>query len=214
MDALKADGRNQRLDISDAELKTFLSKRIGAFVVMGPLEEAFEELRRRGGNPDVIVMEGHGNPVGLEQFCTKELLTGKDIGRALSKQNLHPKVVLFGSCHSFEVARAARAEYLAEGLFLGTTSKRPVREIFSGDLLSARFLSWFVLFLLRSSRELKTFGHMWDCAETVFCFVVCRGGSDLRETLLRRWALSFTILLMSSECSLVHAVREWGRSVA
>ncbi len=37
---------------------------------------------------------------------------------------------------------------------------------------------------------------------------------NLPETLLRRWVLSLTILLMSSECSLVHALREWGRSAA
>lgn len=166
IDALKAGGRDQRLDISDAELNAFLGQRIGAFIVMGPLEEVFEQLRRRGGNPDVIVFEGHGHPTGLQQFCTKELLAGKTIGKALSKAGLNPKVVLFGSCESFEVARAAHAEYLActelSRLFLGTTSNRPVREIFSGDMLPARFLSWFLLFLLRSSRGLETFGQLWN----------------------------------------------------
>ena len=41
--------------------------------------------------------------------------------------------------------------------------------------------------------------------------VQCTRG-NLPEALLRRWVLSLTILLVSSECSLAHALQQWGRS--
>jgi hypothetical protein len=93
-----------------------------------------------------------------------------------------------------ELAAAAAAEPV-EGLALKVSGRSVVATVEKDDVAVELTVTLPRLFPLQAAEVQATRGN-------------------LPEALVRRWVLSLTILLVSSECSLAHALQQWSRSAA
>lgn len=120
-----------------------------------------QEIKKRKGNPEIIVFEGHGHSSGLKIFHNEVLISGKAISNAIKASGLTPSVVMLGACHGFEVAKEAQKEYGDTCLFLGARSARLAREVSSGEFFPARFLNYYLRVNLGKEKEVVFVDSDW-----------------------------------------------------
>jgi len=109
--------------------------------------QVFRGIAARGGNPEVIVLFGHGSS---EVFKTPDnaSVSGSQLARDLRTSGLQPKAVIFVSCKGFGVAKAAHAAWLSDmpdgssyaPVWMGARKKLPAATISVALSVIPRFL--------------------------------------------------------------------------
>jgi hypothetical protein len=107
-------------------------------------------MKKCGGNPDVIVVYGHG---GHNELIAPDggydYVTGQMFAEYLHEAGIRPRFVLFVCCFAYAVAKEAFDTWITLGndgcYFVGPTIEEKAEAAFSSNSIPARFIHEYLL---------------------------------------------------------------------